>query len=187
MHEARLSAQQQAKIRRLSAPQQGSPDADGGEINVVPYLDMILNIMMFVLATVSVTFVSTAEAKPPPRETGIRPPLALSLTLLLTSDGISLKTADGNIAPGCDAVGPGVTIPAKGRGADGDPVYDYAALSACATKLKGLSKGASGESQVRIAASNGISYRRVIDCIDSVRVGPSGEPLFPEVLFAVPR
>jgi hypothetical protein len=54
-------------------------------------------------------------------------------------------------------------------------------------RLKALSPSYQTEAQVRIAASSNISYRSVVDCIDHVRSGPAGEPLFPEILFSLPR
>ena len=63
----RLSASQRSKIRRLSAPRELSPDEEGGELNIVPFLDIITNVLMFVLATVSVTFTATIDSFPPKR------------------------------------------------------------------------------------------------------------------------
>ena len=48
----KLSAAQRSKIRRLSQPKELAPDEEGGELNIVPFLDIITNVMMFVLATV---------------------------------------------------------------------------------------------------------------------------------------
>src|SRR4051812_50220496 len=63
----RLSAAQRSKIRRLSQPRELSPDEEGGELNIVPFLDIITNVLMFVLATVSVTFTATIDSFPPKR------------------------------------------------------------------------------------------------------------------------
>ena len=48
----KLSAAQRSKIRRLSAPKELAPDEEGGELNIVPFLDIVTNVLMFVLATV---------------------------------------------------------------------------------------------------------------------------------------
>ena len=56
----KLSAQQRSKIRRLSQPKELAPDEEGGELNIVPFLDIITNVLMFVLATVTVTFTATS-------------------------------------------------------------------------------------------------------------------------------
>jgi biopolymer transport protein ExbD len=188
--EASLSASQRAKIRRLSVPVELSPEDEGGEINVVPYLDMIMNILMFVLATVAVTFTSTIETKPPSAGGGVRvnrETPSLNLTMMITNDGIALKAAGGNVAPGCQGVGAGMTFPNKGKGADGEPTFDYDALTACTEKLKNQSADFKEEVQIRVTASNNISYRKVIECLDAVRKDKDGNALFPEVLFGVPR
>src|SRR6188768_2176964 len=102
----RLSAGQRSKIRRLSQPKELSPDEEGGELNIVPFLDIVVNILIFVLATVAVTFTSSIETNPPASKgAGVRaeiPSQALNLSVVITNEGFSLKTSGGNIAPGCN-------------------------------------------------------------------------------------
>lgn len=187
-----LSAAQRSKIRRLAAPKEQSPEDAGGELNIVPFLDIIVNILIFVLATVAVTFTATIETTPP--SSGGKGPRiiseskSLNLTLFITNDGVSLKAAGGSIATGCEGIGPGITIPAKGSDPDGQPVIDYAAITQCAKRLKDQNPDFKDETQIRITASNNISYRKLINTIDAVRSTQDGkETLFPDVLFAVPR
>jgi len=186
-----LSAAQRSKIRRLAVPKEQSPEDAGGELNIIPFLDIIVNILIFVLATVAITFTATIETTPP--SAGGKGPRivseskSLNLTLFITNDGISIKAAGGSIAPGCDGIGPGITIPAKGRDADGQPVLDYVAVTKCAKKLKDSSPDFKDETQIRMTASNNISYRKLIDTIDAVRATEDGQELFQDVLFAVPR
>lgn len=61
-----LTAAQRSKIRRLSQPRELSPDEEGGELNIVPFLDIIMNVLIFVLATIAVTFTASIETTPPP-------------------------------------------------------------------------------------------------------------------------
>ena len=188
--EPKLSASQRSKVRRLSEPKEMSADDEAGELNIVPFLDMVINILMFVLATVAVTFTATIESTPPRAGGGIRAQRtteSLNLTLIITNDGVSLKAAGGSIAPGCEGVGSGITFPSKGKSPEGEPLFDSDAITACAKKLKDSSSDFKDETQIRITASNNISYRKVIECIDAVRKGKDGEPLFPDVLFGVPR
>src|SRR6476469_5943216 len=102
-----LSAAQRAKIRRLATPTEASAEDEGGELNVVPFLDIITNVLMFVLATVAITFTATIESAPP--RPGIRPPseTTLGLTVLVVPEGFSLKARGGNVAPGCADTGGG--------------------------------------------------------------------------------
>jgi len=180
-----ISVAQRSKIRRLSQPRELSPDEEGGELNIVPFLDIIVNILIFVLATVAVTFTASIETTPPAsRGSGVRseiPSEALNLTVFIVNDGFSLKASGGNIAPGCQGVGPGVSIPKKsGR-------YDYAALTECAIRLKGASPDYQDESQFYISANPGTEYQTIIDVIDAMRSTPQGDSLFENVNFKVAK
>jgi biopolymer transport protein ExbD len=179
----KLSAAQRSRIRRLSQPKEHSPDEAGGELNIVPFLDIITNVLMFVLATISVTFTATIDTYPPRAGSGARAPTTptLGLTVLVVPDGFSLKARGGNVAPGCNDTGPGVAIPKR----DGD--YDYTALKACAAKLKGAAPEFKDEMGVTISANPPIPYQVVISTMDAVRKNEGGEELFPEVTFGVAR
>lgn len=183
---AKLSAAQRGKIRRLSAPAELAPDEEGGELNIVPFLDIIVNILIFVLATVAVTFTSTIETTPPAgKSAGVRssvPEESLNLTVLVVNDGFSLKAQGGNVAPGCSGVGTGLSISKRGG------QYDYTALSKCAVKLKTSNPAYAEEKQVQISANPGIPYEIVINVIDALRTSPDGKtPLFENVTFGVSK
>ena len=179
-----LSAAQRSRIRRLSQPHEPAPGDEAGELNVVPYLDIITNIMMFVLATIAVNFLATIDSTPPSIGGGkVRvDPSAKSLNLaaFITAQGISLKTTSGNIAPGCNDIGSGVTIPKKGDD------YDLASLTDCAKKLKNAKADFKEETQVTITANPGIEYGTLISVMDALRADGT-EELFPEVHFGVAR
>lgn len=180
-----LTAAQRGKIRRLSQPRELSPDEEGGELNIVPFLDIVMNILIFVLATVAVTFTATIEQTPPStRGSGVRPDVpseALNLTVLIVNDGFSLKASGGNVAPGCQGIGGGITIPKKGG------KYDYASLTECAARLKNASPDFRDENQAYITGNPGTDYQTVIDVIDALRATAQGEPLFDNVNFKVVR
>ncbi|MCA9593697.1 MAG: biopolymer transporter ExbD [Myxococcales bacterium] len=182
---SQLSAAQRGKIRRLSQPTELSPDEEGGELNIVPFLDIIVNILIFVLATVAVTFTATIDTTPPAsKSSGVRKDMessALNLTVFIVNDGFSLKASGGNIAPGCESPGAGITIPKK------NGQYDYPALNACAAKLKNASSDFKEENQVYITANPGTDYQTVIAVIDALRTTPKGDVLFDDVNFKVPR
>jgi len=180
-----LSAAQRSRIRRLSQPVEPAPGDEAGELNVVPYLDIIMNILMFVLASVSVSFVGSIDTTPPAiggsRVRADVSSKALNLAAFITSQGVSLKTSGGNIAPGCNDTGSGITIP-KLPNSD----QDLANLTACAKRLKNANPSFKEETQVTITASNDIDYKSVIDVMDALR-GDGEEELFPEVHFGVAR
>ena len=180
-----LSAAQRSKVRRLSQPRELAPDEEGGELNIVPFLDIIVNILIFMLATVAVTFTASIETTPPAsRGSGVRSEVqseALNLTIFIVNDGFSLKASGGNIAPGCQGAGPGITIPSK------NGKYDYESLTLCATRLKNASPDFQDENQFYIVANPGTDYQTVIEVIDAMRHTPQGDTLFDNVNFKVPR
>lgn len=112
-----------------------------------------------------------------PRVTGGR--LAtddLNLTILVVKDGLGLKARGGNVAPGCDDVGPGLSIP------NGPSGIDLSSLDACLPKLKQIAPRAI---TVTIAANPDRSLADVLAVIDHAR-GESFD-LFPGVLFGLAR
>ena len=176
-----LTAQQRGKIRRLSQTRELAPDEEGGELNIIPFLDIIVNILIFVLATIAVTFTSSIETTPPSGKGGIRGEIqseALNLTVFIVPDGFSLKASGGNIAPGCTGVGPGIAIPRNSG------KYDYKLLSECAAKLK---EKFEDEDQAYITANPGTEYQILINVIDALRTSPRGVALFDNINFKVPR
>lgn len=178
-----LSAAQRSRIRRLSQAKDPEVGEEAGEINVVPYLDIIMNILIFVLATVSVTFVASIDTTPPSigGGKGVRvESKALNLSVFVTNQGVSLKTSGGNVATGCQAPGPGVTVPKKGD------QYDWEGLTACAARLKAANPDFKDETQVTITANPDIAYQTIVDTMDSLRKG-NEEELFSDVHFGVAR
>ena len=106
---------------------------------------------------------------------------ALNLSLFVTDKGVSFKTASGNIAPGCDNVGSGVTVPMIADG--GKEVHDFAEVTRCAAKLKEVKPD---EVQVTITANPGTPYSTIIKTMDALRTDGS-QILFPEVYFGVAK
>ena len=177
-----LTVAQRGKIRRMSQPRELAPDEEGGELNIVPFLDIIVNILIFVLATVAVTFTSSIETTPPSgKSAGVRSQMqseALNLTVFIVNDGFSLKSLRRQHCPGCSGPGPGIAIPmSSGK-------YDYAALTTCAAKLKAKFED---EDQAYITANPGTEYQILINVIDALRTNTNGAPMFENVNFKVPR
>jgi biopolymer transport protein ExbD len=177
-----LSAAQRSKIRRLSSPAEGDVE-DSKEINVVPFLDIITNVLMFVLATLAVTFTASIDVNLG-RPSSIRPPAQapLGLSVIVVRDGFSLKARGGNVATGCQTAGSGLAVPKRD---DGE--YDYAALRECAEKLKASSPDFAGEQQVTVTANPEVAYQTVVATFDALRTSRDGQNLFPEVAFGVVR
>jgi biopolymer transport protein TolR len=182
--DAPLSAAQRSRIRRLSQPKEAQPGDEAGELNVVPYLDIITNILMFVLASVSVSFVGTVDTTPPSiggsRVRADVSSKALNLSAWITGQGVSLKTSGGNIATGCNDVGAGITVPKANED------YDLKGLTICVKRLKNANPSFKEETQVSITANPGIEYKTVIDVMDALR-SDGEEELFPDVHFGAAR
>jgi biopolymer transport protein TolR len=174
-----LSAAQRSQIRRLSRPSEPEPGEEAGELNIVPYLDIITNIMMFVLASVAVAFASTIHVQATPVTPGKIGPVVsgLRLTALVSADGVGLSTADGHVAAGCDGLGGGVTVPKRAG------EHDFTGLGACARKLK---EAHPVETVVAVSASPDVPYATVIAVMDALRSDEAGE-LFPEARLGVVR
>ena len=155
MAEEKLSAAQRSKIRRIATPRELAADEEGGELNIVPFLDIITNVLMFVLATVTVTFTATIDTFPPKAgSSNVRPPTTptLGLTILVVNDGFSVKARGGNVAPGCQDTGPGLAV---GKTADGKE-YDFDKLKKCVIGLKSSSADFAEETAVTISANPNI-------------------------------
>jgi biopolymer transport protein TolR len=181
----KLSPAQRAKVRRLSQPRELSPDEEGGELNIVPFLDIIMNILIFVLATVAVTFTSSIETNPPGAGgKGVRdeqPKKSLGLTIMIVNQGFSIKAQGGNVAPNCRGAGPGIAIPKRGDG------YDFAALQECVERLKQSAPEFQEETQAFLAGNPGTDYQTLISTMDAIRTDQKGELLFPEINFKVAK
>lgn len=180
--DVRLSASALAHIRRLARPAERDPSDAGGEVNVVPFLDIVMNVLMFVLATIPAVFTATILVAAPPRgkDQHGRPPPSLGFALVIVEDGVALRTSSGAIGRGCES-GAGPAIARVGAS------YDWAGLRACAAKIKAASPDFEGETEVKILADPGVPYHTLIAAMDAVRENDDGAPLFPDVNFALVR
>ena len=181
----KLSAAQRSKIRRLSQPKEPEEGEEAGELNIVPFLDIITNVMMFVLASVAVTFTTSIETTPP--SSGGKGSFkasaqkGLNLSVFVVNDGFSLKASGGNVAPGCNGGGPGIAVPKAGSD------YDYVQLGDCVRRLKDSSPDFKEESQVTLTANPGVEYSTIVKTMDALRRTKEGDDMFPDVHFGVPR
>jgi len=187
-----LPAAQRSKIRRLSQPKEPAPGEEAGELNVVPFLDIIMNVLMFVLASISIVFTVSLVANPPkpsPRINGGAEVSSLNLTVIVATDGFYLKGSGGSIAAGCNGLGAGPTVPRIATTAadsfDGRK-YDLDGLRRCVRKLKAEVPGAEAEKQIILTANPNVPFQEIVNVLDAVRRDDQGE-LFPDAVFAVVR
>ena len=176
-----LSPTQRAYIRRRTRVHDPDPSETAGELNIVPFLDIVVNLIMFLLATSeAVLAIVQIEAQLPQlskgRSSGTTQDPGLNLNVTLTDGGIIVTGSGGKLAPGCQEVASGrvMTIPKKG------PDYDWPALKDCATKIKARFND---EKDVIVGADPMIHYEYIVAAMDALR-GDAKQELFPKVLLS---
>ncbi len=152
-------------------------EEEAGELNLVPYMDIVTNIIIFLLASVvnqvalgninvSVPTISSgggsSEDTPPPE----KPPL--NLTISVGASGFTVA-ASGGVLP---------IIPKLPNGQ-----YDYKSLTAKLKEIKSNPDNAT-ETKANFNADANIPYDIVVATLDAMRQDDSGKLLFPDVAFA---
>ena len=174
--------------KRKTRPRE--PD-DVGELNIVPYLDIMMNLIMFMLlsmtglAVFGILNVNAPSYGGPSAgvgETTDQPKLLLSVLIskkgyFIAGAGAVLgqETPTGEATAGTEGE---PTVPKKGDG-----TYDTAALTA---KMVQIKTAFPSESKVIVGAEADISYETLIDTMDAIRETGSGERkiLFSDVTLA---
>jgi biopolymer transport protein TolR len=155
-------------------------EEETGELNIVPYLDILMNLILFMLLSINglaafgILNVSAPSYGGP--STTVAPPESPEQNRLVLSVLISKKghfvNSENAILGGQDGA---PTIPVKADGA-----YDYAALNEQMVKIKGAFPT---ETKVIVAADPDIPYDALIQTMDALREtkDASHRLLFPDV------
>jgi biopolymer transport protein ExbD len=170
-----------SKLRKIREQAEEMAE-EGGELNLIPYLDIVTNVIMFLLATMtfaaalgdinvsSPTTASTAQlqTQPPPE-----PKNELNLTVSVSDKGFTIAAsgavlyqgqtieASGNISPApAGATLP--TIPKKGA------EFDYEGLAKLMAQIK-ATPTAKNETKVIVNANPDIVYDVVVQVLDACR------------------
>lgn len=159
-------------------------EEEAGELNIVPYLDILMNLIIFMLlsmtglATFGILNVSAPNyggaAAAAPSETENK---SLLLTVAISKKGHFIA-ATGAVIPGI-AEGTGAptgqepTIPRKA-----DAAYDYASLN---EKMKEIKAIFPNESKIIIAADMDVPFEVLIGTMDACRETVDHKLLFPDV------
>lgn len=167
--------QVRAAMRRMKEHNE-ELEEETGEINLVPYMDIVTNIIIFLLASVvnqvalgnvnvSVPALSSAggassDDKPD------KPPL--NLTVSVGASGFTIA-ASGGVLP---------VIPKLSNGQ-----YDYAVLTKKLVEIKSSPDNAT-ETKVNFNADASTSYDIVVATLDAMRQDEAGKVLFPDVAFS---
>ena len=160
-------------------------EEEGGELNIVPYLDSLMNLIIFMLRSMAglATF-GMLNVNAPNYGAGAgggdtdKP--ALTLTVAVAKCGFYIA-ATGGVLPGqtepSAAPGEGAcTIPRKPDG-----TYNYDALTA---KMMEIKTTFPTESKVIIAAEADTDYDSLVSTMDATRETPDRKLLFPDVTLA---
>jgi biopolymer transport protein ExbD len=154
-------------------------DGESGELNIVPYLDILMNLILFMLLSITglasfgILNVSAPNYGGP--TAGVQPENPdqpkLTLSVLISKKGHFVSSENAIIGQG----GSEPSIPMK---ADG--TYDYAALNA---KMMEIKAAFPSETKVIIAADSDVQYEALIATMDACREtqGKDRRLLFPDV------
>lgn len=171
-----LTARDRRRVQRaLRAHAESEPAL--GELNIIPFLDITVNLMLFLLTTTALTLTTVeVRARLPELHPGGHgsPPARLSVTL--TDRGVILGTGAGFVRAGCEDVGSGGTIAVPPR----DGRLDAEGLRRCAARLHAALPEVS---DVVLSADPAIPYADLIHAMDALRVDGETE-LFPNVLIS---
>ncbi len=184
-----ITSTQRKYIRKRTKVVELDPSEMVGELNIVPYLDIVINLIMFLLATTeAVLLIAQIETDLPKiarggrrsdQEQEVTTPLNLNVTV--TEKGVMMSGSGGKLAPGCQDIEAGgqVTVPKKGA------EYDWDALTECAFRVK---QKFDTEDTVTVSADPQVQFEHVVTAMDAVRAkgeGKSVKELFPQVLISV--
>jgi len=164
------------RVRRETAAE---VEEGGGELTLVPYLDILVNTLVFLLATATSALPLAQIGVDAPRQTpldrrvvdrrGSTPESALALTVAIGARGFIvagrggvLRAGDGTL-PTIRCLRPLQHGRCPATAADG---YDYPSLRRMASEIK---QRYSSDRQVNLLADEGIPYRVVVRTMDALR------------------
>jgi biopolymer transport protein TolR len=152
-------------------------EEEAGELNLVPYMDIVTNIIIFLLASminqvslanINVTVPSISSGAGSTDEPDVPPKPPLNLTVSVGASGFTVA-ASGGVLP---------IIPKLPKGQ-----YDYVALTAKLKEIKAAPDNAT-ETKANFSADATIPYDIVVATLDAMRITEEGKVLFPDISFA---
>ena len=167
-----------SKMRKMREDHEDE-EMENGELNLVPYLDIVTNVIMFLMMTTSFA-AALADINVTSPTAGVtggaavdQPKQDLNLTLQVSDKGYTIA-ASGAVLYQDDIAGKVPTIPKKG--AD----YDNVTLT---KKMRQIKDQYADETKVIINANPEITYEVVVQAMDAIRQDKKGE-MFPAVLLS---
>jgi biopolymer transport protein TolR len=167
--------QVRAAMRRMKEHNE-EIEEEAGEINLVPYMDIVTNIIIFLLASVvNQVALGNVNVSVPALSSGSgassddkpeKPPLNLTVTVGAT--GFTIAASGG-------------VLPSIAKLPNGQ--YDYKKLTEKLLEIKSASDNAD-ETKVNFNADANTSYDIVVATLDAMRQDNNGKILFPDVAFS---
>ena len=171
-----------AKMRKMREDQEDE-EVENGEINLVPYLDIVTNVIMFLMMTTTFSAaLANINVSSPTKAVGsaVTPDQQnqqqdLNLTLQISERGFTIA-ASGAVLYENDVPGRVPTIPKINGGKD----FDYAGLT---KKMRQIKDQFKDETKVIVTANPDITYEIIVMAMDAIRNDGAAE-LFPVVNLA---
>lgn len=175
-----MGTRERLRVRRAVRKADAEREADAvgkGELSIVPLLDVIVNLVVFLLMTTAMVSLTSEVSAATPSACahcgGSRvTPRALELTVIVTDATIRVAGSGGTLAPGCETTGGSAPTIVR----DG---HEWDALRACAGRVHAAFPD---EREVRLGADPRVPYEDVVRAMDALRA-EGDTPLFPEVLL----
>lgn len=198
----KLTPRQRSYIRKRTTYHEKDPSEEMGELNIVPFLDIVVNLIIFLLATTeAVLAIARIDAQLPTlgRRAGRQQldsaETSLNLSVTLTRNGVIVSGSGGKLAPGCETLQSGrvITVPSQGgrlvwsietRDSDGNPQHSEGptarGLRECLERVK---REWENETRVILSADPEIEFEHIIGAMDAMR-GTGPDALFPDVMLS---
>jgi len=147
---------------------------EGQELNIVPYLDILMNLIMFMLLSITglsafgILNVNAPNYGGPTTqmtEEGDKPKLLL--TVLISKKGFYVAATGGVVGQQQGQTNPAEAPPSIPKKGDGS--YDYTALTESMVNVK---KEFPNESKVIVGAEGDIPYEVLVSTMDAIRETP---------------
>jgi biopolymer transport protein TolR len=185
---AEFSTSQRAYIKRRSKLREMSPEDEAGEINIVPFLDMVMNVLIFVLATITTVFTATIFVPAPQVSNSAasnrNDSEEIVITIKIVREGYIIGAPGGFLQPGCRSVAQAsLTIPLRGGN------HDTAALTQCMVAIRThpeWGRQLSTRRNINVAVNGDVPYRVLVNTLDAVReTTPGRSDMFTEPTLGI--
>lgn len=164
-------------------------EEETGELNIVPYLDILMNLIIFMLMSITglATFGilnvnSPSYGGPSAGMDSENPEKQLTLNVSIAKNGFYVA-ATGGVLPGqiegAQPPVPGQSPPTIPKNADG--TYNFPALTAQMMEIK---KAFPTETKVIMAADPQVEYEILVAAMDATRETTDRKLLFPDVTLS---